>query len=88
MKKSNQYKNKKFTNRLKSKYKNLKIYDHHLSHAASAYFNSGFKDCFVVTIDGWGDNSSSKIFYFQNGVYNEISSTPTIDSMDILWKYN
>ena len=72
---------KNLLNRLKSKYKNLKIYDHHLSHAASAYFNSGFKDCFVVTIDGWGDNSSSKIFYFQNGVYNEISSTPTIDSI-------
>lgn len=72
---------KNLLNKLKSKYKKLKIYDHHLSHAASAYFNSGFKDCFTVTIDGWGDNSSSKIFYFKDGNYNEISSTPTIDSL-------
>jgi carbamoyltransferase len=72
---------KNLLNKLKSKYKKLIIYDHHLSHAASAYFNSGFKDCFVVTIDGWGDNSSSKIFYFKDGNYNEISSTPTIDSL-------
>ena len=48
---------------------------------ASAYFNSGFRNCFVVTIDGWGDNSSSKIFDFKNGIYNQISSTPTIDSL-------
>ena len=54
---------KNLLNRLKSKYKNLKIYDHHLSHAASAYFNSGFKDCFVVTIDGWGDNKSIIIIF-------------------------
>ncbi len=72
---------KNLLDRLKFKYKKLKVYDHHLSHAASAYFNSGFKDCFAITIDGWGDNSSSKIFHFKNGIYNEISSTPTIDSL-------
>ena len=34
-----------------------------------------------LTIDGWGDNSSSKIFDYKFGKINEISSTPTIDSL-------
>lgn len=72
---------KKLLYELKKKFKNLKIYDHHLSHAASAYFNSGFKECICLTIDGWGDNSSSKIIHFKNGKYKQISSSATIDSL-------
>lgn len=31
------------------------FYDHHLSHAASAYYYSGFQDAAVLTIDGVGE---------------------------------
>ena len=72
---------KNILKKLSSKYKNLLIYDHHLSHAASACFSSGFKKCYCLTIDGWGDNSSAKIVKFEKGVLHEISSTPTIDSL-------
>ena len=67
--------------KINKKFKNLLIYDHHLSHAASACFSSGFKNCFCLTIDGWGDNSSSKILKFNKGNLSEITSSPTIDSM-------
>ena len=50
--------------KLNKKFKNLLIYDHHLSHAASACVSSGFKKCYCLTIDGWGDNSSAKILKF------------------------
>ena len=53
---------KKILYKIKKKFKNLIIYDHHKSHAASACYSSGFKESICLTIDGWGDNSSSKIF--------------------------
>jgi carbamoyltransferase len=72
---------KKILSSLKKKFKNLIIYDHHRLHAASACYSSGFKKSICLTIDGWGDNSSSKIFTFENGNIAEIASTPTIDSL-------
>ena len=45
----------------KKKLKKVDVYDHHEAHAASAYFYSGWKKCYVLTIDGWGDDSFIKI---------------------------
>ncbi len=66
---------------LKRKYKKLDIHDHHEAHAASAFFFSGWKKCYVLTIDGWGDNSSSKFFKAENRKLHEITKTQTIDSL-------
>lgn len=33
----------------------VKIYDHHLSHAASSFFFSGYEDAAVLTVDGVGE---------------------------------
>jgi carbamoyltransferase len=42
------------------KYKKpIKVIEHHISHAAGAYFMSGWKDCFVLTADGWGEMESN-----------------------------
>jgi carbamoyltransferase len=67
--------------KIKKKFNNLLVYDHHTAHAASAAYSSGWKDCYVLTIDGWGDNSSSKLFNFYNGNFELISSSSTIDSL-------
>ena len=40
----------------------MKFQDHHLSHAASAFYPSGFKDAAIVTIDGVGELESTKVF--------------------------
>jgi carbamoyltransferase len=40
--------------------------DHHLAHAASAYYASGFKDALVLSIDGAGDWQSTSL-YVANG---------------------
>ena len=66
---------------LKSRFKNIEVYDHHEAHAASAYFYSGWNKCYALTIDGWGDNSSSKLYKAINGKLTEISRTNTIDSL-------
>ena len=76
--------NKRTLNNLKNlrkRFKNLCVYDHHKSHAASAYFYSGWKNCYVLTIDGWGDNSSSKFYHANNGLLKELSRTNTVDSL-------
>jgi carbamoyltransferase len=66
---------------LKKKFKKIEVYDHHKSHAASAYYFSNFNQCYSLTIDGWGDDASSKLFYCSNGEMKEIRRTPTIDSL-------
>ncbi len=66
---------------LKKKFKNIEIFDHHEAHAASAYFFSGWNKCYVLTIDGWGDNSSSKFYKAENRRLKELSKTHTIDSL-------
>jgi carbamoyltransferase len=33
----------------------IEIFDHHLSHAASSYYFSGFEDAAILTVDGVGD---------------------------------
>lgn len=72
---------KNIITKLKKKFKKIKVYDHHTSHAASAYYFSNFKSCYVLTIDGWGDNASSKLFFAQNGKLKEVKRTETIDSL-------
>ena len=72
---------KNIISQLKKRFKNIEIFDHHTSHAASAYFFSKFKNCYIFTIDGWGDNASSKLFKATNGKIQEIKRTETIDSL-------
>ena len=40
--------------------------DHHLSHAASSYYVSGFDDAALVTVDGVGENHTTTIGYGQD----------------------
>lgn len=39
----------------------LKRYDHHLSHAAAAYFASGYDRALIVTLDGYGSGLAGSI---------------------------
>ena len=73
--------NKRNITLLKKKFKKIDLYDHHEAHAASAYFYSGWNKCYVLTIDGWGDDYSSKLFKANNGKLNLISSSSIIDSL-------
>lgn len=50
------------------------FYDHHLTHAISAAFYSGFEECAVVTMDGqgdWGIHHTSGIF--RDGQYTQVA---------------
>lgn len=42
--------------------KNLSIVDHHVCHAASAYYTSGFEKSLVVVIDGIGEKTTHSVY--------------------------
>jgi carbamoyltransferase len=59
---------RKILNKLGFENAKLFTFDHHFSHAASAYYTSGFNDnCLVVTIDGSGDGLCATVNTIQNG---------------------
>ena len=60
-------------------YKIIK-YDHHLCHAASVYYTSGFKEdkVLIVTIDGEGDYSYGKIYLAEKGKLTLIENITVI----------
>ena len=66
---------------IKKRYKKLEIFDHHDSHAASAYYYSNWNTCNILTIDGWGDHISSKFYEAQNGNLKNLNSSSSIDSL-------
>lgn len=45
----------------------LKRYDHHLAHAAAAYFGSGFDRALIATLDGYGSGLAGSICVGENG---------------------
>ena len=53
-----------------------KIYfvNHHLAHASSAFYLSGFKNSFIITADLSGDNKSTVLFYANKFGIKEINS--------------
>jgi carbamoyltransferase len=59
--------------------------DHHLSHAASAYYCSGFDDCLVVTADGCGDGRSATINVARDGEITTLVESPENASAGFLY---
>jgi len=46
---------------------------HHLAHAASAYFPSGFEDAAIIVADGSGEDASTTLYYARNGHLKELT---------------
>jgi len=65
-----------------------KIYyvDHHLAHAAGAYFTSGRKECTVFTLDGHGDGLSGSFNIPKNGNVERVAGIPSRGSVG--WFYS
>lgn len=65
----------------------LFFYDHHLCHAVTAAFTSGFEKALVITIDGIGDNLSGTISKFEKGKLERIKSISGKDSFGIFFEH-
>jgi carbamoyltransferase len=63
-------------------------FDHHTSHAASAYYlapESFAENTMVVTLDGQGDGYFSKIFFGNRGELIERASSNSVNSLNLFY---
>ena len=69
--------------------KKIVSFDHHLCHAASAYFGSNFnrKKALVFTLDGEGDGLCSTVSIFNSDTIVRIASTPRENSIGYIYQY-
>nr|ATZ76257.1 NodU family carbamoyltransferase [uncultured Acidobacteriota bacterium] len=58
---------------------------HHLAHAASAYFTSGWEECLVVVIDGMGEAHSATVYHAHDGRIDTLRAISANDSIGILY---
>jgi len=58
---------------------------HHLAHAASAYYTSGWDECLVVVIDGMGEVASATVYQAHAGRLDRIAQIPAHDSIGVLY---
>ncbi|MDC6167146.1 carbamoyltransferase family protein [Paucibacter sp. XJ19-41] len=59
--------------------------DHHLSHAASVYYTSGWSDCLVMVIDAQGEAVSASAYEGRDGRLRELGHVSASDSVGILY---
>src|SRR5216117_3470234 len=58
---------------------------HHLAHAASAYYTSGWDECLVVVIDGMGEAHSVSVYRARGGQLDRIAQIAAHDSIGVLY---
>jgi carbamoyltransferase len=58
---------------------------HHLAHAASAYFTSGWDECLIVVVDGMGEVESATIYHARGGRLKKLRSISAAHSIGILY---
>ena len=59
--------------------------NHHLAHAASAYYTSGWEDCLVVVIDGMGEAHSATVYHAHDNQFDKLQEISAIDSIGMLY---
>jgi carbamoyltransferase len=58
---------------------------HHLAHAASTYFPSGFKDALCAIFDGMGETESATIYSVKDGEFRVLDRHTIDNSLGILY---
>jgi carbamoyltransferase len=59
--------------------------NHHLAHAASAYFTSGWDECLVIVIDAMGEVQSLSVFEGRGGKLRRLHELSANDSIGIFY---
>ena len=59
--------------------------NHHLAHAASAYYTSGWEECLVVVADGMGEIHGISVYRGSERKLEPLASMPALDSIGILY---
>lgn len=59
--------------------------NHHLAHAATAYYMSGYQQSLVLTIDGSGDNVSTTVVDVQGNTFNTLMTKSVQQSLGFFY---
>jgi carbamoyltransferase len=60
---------------------------HHLAHASSAYYFSGFNNATVITVDGTGEFEATVVWRVRDGEFEKVASIPTVyGSLGLLYE--
>ena len=59
--------------------------DHHLAHAASAAFTSGWDECLVIVNDAMGETDSISVYKFHDAKLDKLHTIPAADSIGVLY---
>jgi carbamoyltransferase len=65
----------------------VKFYNHHYSHATTAYYTSSFDTALVVTLDGGGDGLAGSVYHGENGHLKRIDSVDSFNSIGNFYSY-
>jgi carbamoyltransferase len=65
----------------------VQFIDHHVCHASSTYFTSGFRETTVLSLDGAGDGKCSRVFRVKDGVFDELHNLSSYDSVGNYYSY-
>jgi len=65
----------------------LEAVDHHLAHAASAYYLSGFERSLVLVMDGNGESASLSLYLGEGPNLRLLLSLPTTSSLGLLYAF-
>jgi len=58
---------------------------HHLAHAASAYYTSGWDECLVVVVDAMGEAHGTSVFQGRGGKLERVAAFSAQDSIGIFY---
>lgn len=64
-----------------NKFPNVESIDHHLAHAASAFYFSPFEESTILVIDGAGEDSSTTVYHGKNNKITKVDSIPDNQSL-------
>jgi carbamoyltransferase len=65
----------------------IQLVDHHLAHAAPAYYTSGKDAALIVTLDGQGDGLSGSIYHGENGTLTRVAGVSSFHSIGLFYNF-
>lgn len=65
----------------------VKFLDHHLCHAASAYYTAGQAEATIITQDGAGDGLCSEVFHVKDGKFKLLQKLDSYHSVGNYYAY-
>ena len=63
----------------------VKHVNHHMAHAATAFFCSGWEECLVLVVDGMGEAQSASVYHARQGKLEKLCEISAKDSIGILY---